>query len=87
MRPYLVANVKDMFEIVAHAVMLCGQECGVEDDTEGDASLKEHVVNDPEQKVLEAQPQIVVEAVASATRTIPVTSSGFCKKKKKVKLD
>ena len=61
-----------MLEVLAHAVVLGGEEGGVEDDAEGDGRVEEHVVNDDEEHVLKAQPEAVVEAAPLATRPVTV---------------
>lgn len=67
-----------MFEIVAHAVMLSREEGRVQDDAEGDGRVEQHVVHDHVENVLEAEPELVVEAAATTSGTIPVVS-GFWK--------
>ncbi len=64
-----------MFEILAHAVVLSGEEGGVEHDAERDRRVEEHVVNDHVQGVLEAEPELVVNAPAAATRAVTVVAS------------
>lgn len=74
---YLVANVQDMFELIAHAMMLGGEEGRVEDDAQRDRRFEKHVVDDDEEEVLEAQPQLVVDAVAPAAGTVSITGASL----------
>ncbi len=77
---YLVSSFQGFVELLAHAVMLDGQECRVEDDADGDCGLEEGVVNHPEQKVLEPQPAPVAYAAAATSGAISVFR-GFWKVK------
>ncbi len=69
---YLVSSFQGFVELLAHAVMLDGKECRVEDDADGDCGLEEGVVNHPEQKVLEPQPAPVAHATAATSGTVSV---------------
>jgi len=74
---YLVANVENVFQVLAHSVVLGGQKGRVEHDAEGDGRVEEHVMDDHVQGVLEAQPQLVVQAESSTAGTITIIV-GFC---------
>ena len=71
---YLVSHVEDVLELLAHAVVLGGEEGGVEDDEEGDARVEEHVVHDGVEHVLEAHPQLVVHAELAAAGAVSVVA-------------
>ncbi len=71
-REDLVSDVEDVLEVLAHAVMLRGQEGGVEDDAERDGGLEDGVVHDDVERVLEAQPEAVAGAAPVAARAVPI---------------
>ena len=61
-----------MFEIVAHPVVLRGEERSVQDDAERHARVEHHVVHDDVEQVLEAEPQVVVDAAVPAPGAVTV---------------
>ena len=71
---HLVAQFEDVLELLAHAVVLCGEEERVEDDEDGDARLEEHVVHDGEEHVLEPHPRAVVHAELAAAGAVTVAA-------------
>ncbi len=71
-----------MLEVLAHAVVLRRQEGRVEDDAEGDGGVEDHVVHHQEEGVLEAQPQVVVQAELAAPGAVAVVGSLWIKKKR-----
>ena len=50
---HLISDVQDMFKVFAHAVVFYRQESGVEDDAKGDSHVKQSVVHQCQQTVLE----------------------------------
>ncbi len=75
---HLVAGVEDVLEVLAHAVVLYGEEDGVEDDAERHHEVEEGVVDHREEDVLGAQPALVVQAADLAARTVTVVAR-LCK--------
>ena len=69
-----VPQVKDVLQLLAHAVVLDGQEDGVEDDAEGDDHVEEGVVDDGEENVLGLEPTSVVETTSPTASTIPIVT-------------
>ena len=63
-----------MLQLLAHAVVLDGQEDGVEDDAEGDNDVEEGVVDDGEENVLGLEPTSVVETTSPTASTIPIVT-------------
>ena len=81
----LVAHVQYVLEVLAHAVVLRGQEGRVEDDAEGDGGVEQHVVHHQEERVLEAQPQVVVQAELAAARAVAVVGR-LCKQRRRERI-
>ena len=50
---HLISDVQDMFKVFAHAVVFYRQESGVENDAKGDCHVKQSVVHQCQQTVLE----------------------------------
>ena len=71
---HFVSQIKDVLQLLAHAVVLDGQEDGVEDDAEGDDHVEEGVVDDGEENVLGLQPTSVVETTSPTASTIPIVT-------------
>ena len=71
----LVSQVKDMGEIMAHAMVLNGQEDSVEDDAEGDEHVKTGVIDNGVEDVLGLEPAVVVEAAGAAAGAVTVRRS------------
>ena len=67
-----------MSQLLAHPVVLDGQEDCVEDDAEGDDNLEESVVDDGEEDILGLKPTVVVKATGPAAGAVSVVA-GFCK--------
>ena len=73
-----------MFKILAHPVVLHGEEDRIEYDAEGDGRLEQHVVDDGVEEVLKAEPELVVKAAAAATNAVAV-GVGLCGRERKRK--
>ena len=71
---HFVSQIKDVLQLLAHAVVLDGQEDGVEDDAEGDDHVEEGVVDDGEENVLGLEPTSVVETTSPTASTIPIVT-------------
>ncbi len=69
---HLVPSVEDVHEVLAHAMMLYGEEDCVEYDAEGHHKVEERVVDHSEEDVLGAEPALVVQTADLAPRTVPV---------------
>jgi len=67
-----------VLEILAHAVVLDGEEDGVEDDAERHHEVEERVVDHREEDVLGAEPALVVQAADLTPRTVAVVAR-LCK--------
>ena len=67
-----------MLQLLAHPMVLDGEEDGVEDDAEGDDDIEEGVVDDGEEDVLGLQPTGVVKATRPTAGAVPIIAS-FCK--------
>ena len=71
----LVTQVKNVGEILAHSMMLNGQEDSVEDDAEGDEHVKAGVIDNGVEDVLGLEPAVVVEAAGAAAGAVTVRRS------------
>ena len=71
---HFVSQIKDVLQLLAHAVVLDGQEDGVEDDAEGDDHVEEGVVDDGEENVLGLEPTSVVETTSPTASTVPIVT-------------
>ena len=67
-----VVNIKDVLEVFTHAVMLDGEEDGVQDDAEGHDHIKEGVVDHFVEEVLKLQPHWIVYTASLTATTISV---------------
>ena len=66
-----------MLKVLAHSVVLGGEEGRVEDDAEGDGGVEDHVMDHEEERVLETQPEVVVQAELATARTVAVVVRRF----------
>ena len=71
----LVTQVKDVGKLLAHAMVLDGQEDSVEDDAEGDEHIKAGVVDDGVEDVLGLEPAVVVKAASTTASAVAVRRS------------
>jgi hypothetical protein len=71
---HLIAGVQDVLEVLAHAVVLNGEEDGVEDDAERHHKIEEGIVDDGEENVLGPEPALVVQAAGLTARTVTVVA-------------
>ena len=72
---HFVSQIKDVLQLLAHAVVLDGQEDGVEDDAEGDDDVEDGVVDDGEKDILGLEPAGIVEAARSTAGTVAIIPS------------
>ena len=70
---HVIAHSEHQLEGTGHAVVLNGQEDGVQHNTGGDEQVEERVRHDPMQEVLDAQPGDEAAAAAPAAATVPVS--------------
>ena len=73
---HLVAEVQHILQVLAHAVVLDGEEDCVEDDAERHDHVEQRVVDDGVEDVLGLQPARVVQAAGLAAGAVAVVA-GF----------
>ena len=61
-----------MLQVPTHAMVLGGQEHGVQDDAEGHYEVKHRVVDELEENVLKPEPALVVEATLFTATAVTV---------------
>ena len=70
-----VPKVENVPQLLAHPVVLDGEEDGVEDDAKGDNDIEEGVVDDGEEDVLGLEPAGVVKTTSPTAGTVSIVSS------------
>jgi len=69
---YPVADVEGRFDRLTHAVVLEGQEQGVEHNAQRNQKVKQGIVHDVVQAVLKPKPAVVVQTALFALGAVPV---------------